>query len=267
VGCVPEGSRKGDPRARRGLPNQPRRVVQFALHGIFGPGNQTGIIRLGSATTLEGLGGGLFPGYGIKFLRSGVHSADWVGLRATGPGGSWDFFNSTFSNHVAPADVLVKTGKFQQASGCITMVGLSDAASLTQAGEKVAKPVFPFELRLRPTGKASFPDKQLSNDDLLKDLAAIPVGTELVEVYAYASPNDKFANKETAVGTITTTGSCHQSLFVDTTLFFQHQRMEVDFAAAPEWITQFNEHYAPDAACTASAGPVSKWQCVPSPSV
>ena len=48
------------------------------------------------------------------------------------------FYGSVFSNHVTPPDELVALGKFQQASGCINMVGLSDACSYTQAGEKVS---------------------------------------------------------------------------------------------------------------------------------
>ena len=68
-----------------------------------------------------------------------------------GPGGSWNYFDGDvpMSNHVAPAAALVKSGKFQQASGCIDMVGLSDACSHTQAGTKVESPVFPFEIMFK----------------------------------------------------------------------------------------------------------------------
>jgi hypothetical protein len=84
--------------------------------GVLAPGNASGLLRLGSATTLDFE---IFPGLGIKFPRSGVRSASWVALRTSGPGGSNDFFNSTFSNHVAPPPQLVALHKFQQASGCI----------------------------------------------------------------------------------------------------------------------------------------------------
>jgi len=134
--------------------------------GVLSPGKQSGLIRLGSASSLDGLHPPhvptVFPGFGIKFLRSGVRSANWVSLRKTGPGGSYNYFDSTFSNHVAPDDALVKLGKFQQASGCIDMVGLSDACTYTQAGKKVNEPVFPFEVWFEPTGSVSFPDKRKS---------------------------------------------------------------------------------------------------------
>jgi len=227
------------------------------------------LIRLGSASSLDELlppphGTYIFPGFGIKFLRSGVRSADWVALRATGAGGSYNFFESTFSNHVAPDSALTGLGKFQQASGCIDMVGLSDACTYTQAGEKVDKPVFPFEVRFEPTGKASFPDKRKSNADLLNELSGIADGTDVFTLYAFASPRDKKQGKNITLGTLTTVGTCHQTLFGDTDLFFRHQRMEEDFALAPEWIPEMKA--LGDPACEATVGPVSKWQC-PGPSV
>jgi len=228
--------------------------------GVLSPGTQSGLIRLGSATSLdEPLARAIFPGFGIKFLRSGVRSADWVGLRATGPKGSYDFFDSVFSNHVAPDPALSALMRFQQASGCIDMVGLSDACSYTQNGEKVSAPVFPFEVMFEPTGAASFEDKRKSNDDLMKELSGISPGTELFNLYAFASPTDKLQGNRISLGTLKTTDTCHQSLFGDLDLMFRHQRMEEDFALAPEWIPVV-ESFG-DSACTATAGPISQWSC------
>ena len=119
-------------------------------------------------------------------------------------------------------------------------------------------------VRLQPTGNVSFPNKVITNDQLLKQLSGIPVGSELYEVVAHASPDDKLAGKTTRIGTLSTTGSCHQSLFGDLSLFFRHQRMEEDFAATPEWIAQMAG--LKDSACDATIGPVSKWQCKAPPS-
>jgi len=230
--------------------------------GVLAPGNHSGIIRLGSATTLD-LGNQLFfPGFGIKFLRSNVRSADWVGLRASGPGGSWDFFGTYFSTHVKPADALVKTGKFQQASGCIDMVGLSDACAYTQEGMAVVQPVFPFELLFESANKTVSPDVKKTNDQLLDELASIPPATEIFTVHAFASPKDKIGGKKTLVGSLSTSVTCHRSLFGDKQLLFRHQ-MEEDFSRAPEWIEQMKP--LGDTACVATQGPVSKWQCVPAP--
>lgn len=226
--------------------------------GVLQPGTQSGLMRVGSATSLsEPVLPKIFPGFGIKFLRSGVRSADWVNLRSIGDSGSWNFFESEFSTKVAPAAALVKLNKFQQASGCITMVGLSDACTYTQDGEKVANPVFPHEIHWEPTGQVRFPDQKKSNDDLLDELSGIPHGTEIFKVYTYASPNDRKNGNAFELGTLTTSGTCHRSLFGDLDLFFRHQRVEEDFALRPEWIPQMEE----DPACVASTGPVSQWQC------
>lgn len=245
------------------MPIRPCSAVHFALHRCSVAWKQSGLIRLGSASSLDGLHPPhvptVFPGFGIKFLRSGVRSANWVSLRKTGPGGSYNYFDSTFSNHVAPDDALVKLGKFQQASGCIDMVGLSDACTYTQAGEKVNEPVFPFEVWFEPTGSVSFPDKRKSNADLLGELSGIPDGTEIFSVHAFASPADKKQGKQITLGTLTSRGTCHQSLFSDLDLFFRHQRMEEDFAMRTEWIPEMEA--LGDSTCTATVGPISQWQC------
>jgi len=230
--------------------------------GILEEGQTTGVIRMGSAASLDKAGPGMFPGFGIKWLRSGVGSADFVALRETGPGGSMNYFATPLGNHVAPAAALQKTGKFQQASGCIDMVGLSNVCSYTQDGEKVAKPVFPFEIVFE-AADINFPDEKKTDDDLLKELSSIPVGSNLYNVYTYASPNDKIAGTKEFLGVMTTIAECHQSLFGDKQMFFRHQRMEEDFALAPEWIPQMAG--LKDTACTASAKPISNWQCVPVP--
>merc|ERR1712072_548265 len=230
--------------------------------GLFAKGKQAGIIRMGAAANLDSwIGRAFFPGMGIKFLRSGVRPGSFVALRATGAGGSENFFASTISNHVAPAAALVKLNKFQQASGCIDMVGLSDVCAYTQDGKTVASPNFPFELYFEPTAaaKATQNDEKKTNDSLLKALASIKPGTTLFDVYAFASPADKKAGKKALLGSLSTTSQCVQTLFGDEHFYFRHQRMEQDFALRPEWIKQMPE--LKDSACKATAGPIGQWQC------
>lgn len=221
--------------------------------GIFSSGSKAGIVRLGAATPLAH-GQGLFPGIGIKWFRSGVHSANFVALRATGPsGGSFNYFKGDISNHVPPPIALQALMKFQQASGCISMVGLSDVCKYDQDGSKVNQPVFPYEIRFRASGQFELPeDPSLTDPQLLKGLSSIPVGTHLFDLYAHASPTAP----EKKLGELRTTGKCVQSLFGDTKLAFKHQRMEADFQARPEWIPDV--HFT---ACDATAKPISNWQC------
>lgn len=220
--------------------------------GIFSPGSKAGIVRMGAATPLQH-GRGLFPGMALKFFRSGVHSANFVALRSTGPtGGSWNYFKGDISNHVAPPPELKATGKFQQASGCPSMVGLSDVCAYDQTGYKVPKPVFPYEIVFRSTPAFQLPEKEMTDPQLLHALSNIPVGTKIFDVLAHPSPLES-ARK---IGELKTTSKCVQSIFGDMKLAFKHQRMEADFHHHPEWIP----HIKFDG-CEASLSPESKWQC------
>lgn len=220
--------------------------------GIFSPGAKAGIVRMGSATSTEG-SQGIFPGMGIKFFRSNVHSANFVALRSTGPGGSNNYFEGDLTNHVSPPSALRALMKFQQASNCISMVGLSDVCTYDQDGSQASRANFPYEIAFRSTSEFQLPnEKTLKNEKLLHDLSSIPVGTTIFDVYATSSP------KATAkkLGSMKTNGKCVQSIFGDTKLAFKHQRMEADFNLRPEWIPDVNF-----GACEATAAPVSKWQC------
>jgi len=238
--------------------------AQSPFTGILSHGNQRGLIRMGSASSLDTdiapHGTPMFPGLGIKFLRSGVRSADFVALRSSGPGGSYNFFESMFSNHVTPPPELEALHKFTQASGCPNMVGLSDVCSYTQDGVQAIDPTFPFEILFEPTGEVKFANTKKTNADLLKELTSIPVGARLFDVYTYASPQDKKQGVKVLLGTLTTASQCVQSLFGDNKLFYRHQRMEEDFALRPKWINDMKDKH-----CAATTGPISKWQCAKVP--
>lgn len=219
--------------------------------GIFSPGIKEGIIRLGSATGVTVAG--MFPGLGIKFLRDGVTSANFVALRSTGPGGSNDFFAQDITNHVPPSTALQALMKFQQASSCISMVGLSDVCLYDQDGTKASNVAFPYQVFFEATGEYRTPDDPKNTDEkLLQALSGIPVGTHLFDVFTKPTPTAA----KVQLGELRTTTTCVKSLFGDTRLGFKHQRMEADFRLRPEWMPQVHNN-----ACTPKADPVSKWQC------
>ena len=100
-------------------------------------------MRLGSATPANI---DVFPGIAIKFLRSGIHTANSNLLRHSGDfQGKKQFFEEYVSNHVTPPSFLAVLNKFNQASGCQSMTGLSDMCSYTQDGSRVrGSPRFPL---------------------------------------------------------------------------------------------------------------------------
>jgi len=211
-------------------------ITSTKYTGVFEAGKHDAILRLGSATPVKTTGGTV-PGIGMKFLRSNVHSANWVQLKSLAGGPSYDMFGYTLSTHIgAPSGALaVVASKFLQASNCVTMVGLSDAATWNQDGIQTAKPVFPFMIQYKPTGKAHVSENGQTLDQLLQNMMKqTPAGVQLYDIYAQESPNAALEK----IGTVTTTNQCVTSKFGDEKLFFRHQRMEEDFDVRPEWRSQ-----------------------------
>jgi hypothetical protein len=84
--------------------------------GIFETGADHGLIRLSAAkkpdetkkTAKEAIDN-FIPGFGLKFLRDGVHSGGLVAMYGVDGAESWNFFGMDFSNHVGgPTDFSLK---------------------------------------------------------------------------------------------------------------------------------------------------------------
>lgn len=229
-------------------------VTNQRFTGLFSSGKAHGIIRMGSATTSDGLLG-IHPGMSLKFLRSGVKSANFVALAPDPTTENYNYFWRGFSNRVAPAKALQLTGKFQQATGCINQVGLSDVCQYSQDGAEQT-PNFPYEIMFEAAAGIQLGSEKLSPEQLIGQLGSIRADVTLFDVYTYSSPTAKKQGNREKLGTLTTTSQCEQSAYGDTTLFFRHQRMEEDFALRPEWIES-----ATSDGCKASNKPISNWQC------
>jgi hypothetical protein len=115
----------------------PTRNAQH-FSGLFRGANY-GIIRFSSAAAPNHEGGApLTPGFGLKFLRDGIDSANLVAmLGVDGQPGEWDFFANDFKNHIAPAKsaaLKLLERKFSTATDHIAYVGLSDFGQYGQNG-------------------------------------------------------------------------------------------------------------------------------------
>lgn len=222
--------------------------------GLLGPGRQEGFIRMGSAVDYSN--GGLTPGLGFKFPRTGVHSGDFVALHDLGFGQSWNFFKSAQSNHIAPPSGLAQTAlvkKFNQASQCAPQVGLSDLAKYSQDGVMVAAPKFPFKLFMVPSEAVQTPDRKKTPDEVHAEMAAFPVGTTLYTVYGCRKPMstevemtpadgglEKACGNPILLGDIVTTSRCTTSAYGDAKLQIRHQRIEEDWQLEPSFLTGYD---------------------------
>jgi len=241
-------------------------VCQFRLDiahdspytGLFAPGPQDGFVRMGGATNFDKTKKGYPPGLGIKFARTGVQSGSTVALVSLDTA-VFNFFKMNFSNHIAPpasvpTKALVK--KFQQASQCPSQVGLSDMATWTQNGTKVADPKVPFKLFMVPSAEVQRPNTPKDIDDLMGELESFPVGTKIVTVYACAKGNGAAELSPTAggletacgepfkLGDMVTTSACTTSAYGDAKFFIRHQPIEQDWVLRPDFLDQYDAETA-----------------------
>lgn len=213
-------------------------AVDNPYTGLF-QGSDYMFLRIGSGapagTTFS------VPGVGVKFLRSGQPSANFVAMKDLLGQEGRNLFLFEWSNHFPDPEPflarLVQVG-FTLASNPSSKVGLSDIASMTQDGAPVADPKFPFQLFLVPNPDltAQFADIPFSDDYYTAQLSMIPVGTTLWNVFAVDAPD---SNTRIPLGSIVLTEEFFVSDNGDLKLFFRHQKFAEDLARRPDWDIEF----------------------------
>ena len=130
-------------------------MVSNPFNGIF-KGANNGIARLssGASPTLNNPAHPLVPGISLKWLRTGVPSANTVAMfMATGQPGEWNFFEHELRSHVEAVNDPAVKAVLYKSSGITDWVyatGLSHWAEYTEDGHKENSPVFPFRLDFEP---------------------------------------------------------------------------------------------------------------------
>jgi len=233
------------------LPSKKKGKLAHPFTGLFAE-NAYGMLRLSLAVDLKF--GNFVPGIGVKLLRDGMPSANFVAMDSVDGQESGNFFEADFSNHIAkPQSVPQKLlgRKFAQTSSPPELVGLSDIATYRRNGEKVdsdssrgkedgeveekeSKVVFPFELIVKPNEqlRKQYAKSAPTEEALEEALTSIPEGTIIYTLYGRAEPNDEDL---ILIGTFQLTSRLLYSKFSDNGLFFRHQRIEEDMELRPEW--------------------------------
>lgn len=82
------------------------------------------------------------PGFGLKFLRNNMDSANLVAMFGVdGQKDNWDFFGNDFWTHIAPAHSGILKAvayKFSGATDFIQVAGLSNWGEYDQNGHKTS---------------------------------------------------------------------------------------------------------------------------------
>jgi hypothetical protein len=149
----------------------------------------------------------LFPCAAFKVPRTGAPSGNlcFAG-RKVGQSNS-SFFASPIATHLTEkASPLLRPALdiFRRHTAHPTHLGLSDFATTATDGITVAEPRFPWALVLVPTARAAQipPGGGEPSEAFLEQLAAIPAGTALYDVYAVPNPQAGMgAEKEAGNGT------------------------------------------------------------------
>ncbi|CDW76274.1 UNKNOWN [Stylonychia lemnae] len=208
--------------------------------GIFASGCDNGIIRFSTAkefitskSSADQAYDNFIPAIAMKFLRSGVHSGNVMGMYGVNGIHSWNFFKEDFSNHIPGSDGILLNligTALQSATPFVQYLGLSDIAKYDQDGNEAANIKFPFKLVFEPQLRNLFPETFTL--DYQEQLATIASNTVLYKVYAYDGPHS--VNK-VEIGQLKITSQIMKSEFGDKFLFFKHQDIREDIALKPEW--------------------------------
>jgi hypothetical protein len=218
--------------------------VSNGLHNYTGlfQGARSGLIRLslGGPPTVDPANPAMVPGFGLKFLRSGLSATNLFGLYALGGQPSFNFFEHDLTNHVpdlgTDASYVLRKVRdiFAQASAWPTMLGVSDFASYTQYGAAVPQPNFPYRLVFHPAlpYHEKFANLTPTTEVLGMVAQALVPGSVLYHIYAQPSP---YASDVVPIGQLVLRSRGYTSMFGDKTMFMQHVAMENDLALRPDW--------------------------------
>jgi hypothetical protein len=224
------------------------RYVSHGNHnytGVF-TGADNIIIRASTATEpKEDTFGAIGPALAVKFLRSNVHSANYVVLwKLEGQGNDMNFFSKNFTNHNPPlgldASSLLKAValSFSTVTPYFYATGLSDLAKYDQNGREY-HPNFPYQIMMTPNEKLRSrtitPElRKLENQMANTDPETYPL---FYQMHAQKEPNDPFVH----IGDFMLESKPVPSYFADEHLYFRHQRMDEDLVYRPDWIKPFQQ--------------------------
>lgn len=194
--------------------------------GMF-QGAEHGLLRL--SVTGDPTRRGFAPGLALKLLRDNGPSANVSALVSlTGQKDNYNFFANELSNIVP---VIRQIGPkiinliFRRVTRYPTKLHLENLAQCDQSGRQVDKPEYPEQLFFVPGPNLSFSESP--DHDFRVDLATLPVGTVIYEIFAPPSEHRESIDnrsRSSKIGELTLKSKFETTLYGDEFLFFRHQR-------------------------------------------
>lgn len=165
---------------------------------------------------------GYTPGLAVKLFIDGVPSANiHVMSSLNGQGKNHNYFEHYFTNILPePTGLLLQSLRawFSTATRVPTRLRVHHLVHYNADGSKTNSGRAPYQLYFYPAmGRHIDPD---TKRDMRQELAEIPPGSPLYDVYARASDKDRWAY---LIGRVVTQSRFVASRWGDTGLFFKHQ--------------------------------------------
>lgn len=205
--------------------------------GIF-RGAKHGIMRISETVRTNPEVPQTSPGFGVKFLRDGMDSADTVSMFSFDGQPSFNYFANRWSIHLneplneCSRETIGK--KLAETTDHIGAMSVMNWAFHKEDGTPEEEPRWPFILEFEPYDIYGWTDTWQA--DFTDQLQTIRPGTVLFKVFAYTCPIHKLSgSRGDLIGRIVVTSPITLSLWGDQTLFFKHQRIDDDLEYFPWW--------------------------------
>ena len=169
------------------------------------------------------------PGFGIKFLRDGMTSANILAMFHFDGQNSWNFFKNRWvtilrepNNECARRTIGKHLASVTDHPGATSVM---EVAQFDQYGNKEEEPHWPFQLEFEPYDVYGWTDEY--QNDFQDQLTVIPMNTVMFKIFAYDVPPEH-GGKERLIGWIASRSDQIDSFWGDTQLFFKHSRLDDD---------------------------------------
>ena len=199
-------------------------------------GVEHGIMRISDTTATTPEVPKTAPGFGLKFLRDGMYSANILAMFAFDGQKSFNFFKNRwvtilreFNNSCARETIGKHLAGVTDHLGATSVM---DVADFDQYGNKEEEPHWPFQLEFEPYDVFGWEDEY--QNDFQDQIEPIPINTVMFKVFGFDEPPE-LGGEERLIGWIVSRSDQLSSFWGDTQLFFQHRRLDDDIKRRPHY--------------------------------
>jgi len=199
----------------------PTAAAKSKYTGLF-KGADSCVARLSTAAKPED--DKMAPGMALKCFRNWKQSGNIISMFSLDGQSSWDYFENEFTNIIegpqAFALKFLEKVVFNRASHCATWLSTKQFAKIDQEGNEIPEDKIKRPIQLWFVPADIHFNKAPNHDDFKNDLATIPVGSKIWEVFG----SDTKGGKREKIADIITDSKFVASSFGDNNLFYQHDR-------------------------------------------